>query len=268
MMRKSVQQIRAAAYRFFRRLLFILPTAVLIGLLVAFFLWSLDALTVLRFAYPWLLYLLPAAGLLIHFIYQGVGRSSEKGNDLIIGEIARENGKIPARMAPVILATTLITHLFGGSAGREGTAVQIGGSIASFISKVLHVPKEDIRVLLIAGMAAGFGAVFGTPLAGAVFAVEVLAIGRIEYRAFLPALAAAVLGDLTVRFCRVAHTQYTIGHVESGSWFFGGHFHADAFLLIKVVPAAILFGLTAIIFARSVQLVKTGMLKLFKHKWL
>src|ERR1700676_1317955 len=108
----------------------VLPIAMAIGSIVALFLWSLDAAIHFRFNHNWLLFLLPLAGVLIHFIYQFAGKSSEKGNNLIIEQIHEEGGGVPKKMAPIIFITTIITHLFGGSAGREGTAVQIGGSIA------------------------------------------------------------------------------------------------------------------------------------------
>src|SRR6202000_2166133 len=100
------------------------------------------------------------------------------------------------RMAPVILFTTVITHLFGGSAGREGTAVQIGGRIAAMFGKLFKLNGADMRMMLTAGVAAGFGAVFGTPVTGAIFALEVLALGKMQYDALMPCFMASVLADI------------------------------------------------------------------------
>jgi H+/Cl- antiporter ClcA len=171
----------------------VVPMAAVVGSLCALFLWSLGRATELRFEHPWLLFGLPIAGLLVGLTYHWIGRSAEGGNNLIVDQIHEPGGGVHVRMAPLILVSTVITHLFGGSAGREGTAVQLGGAIASGFSTVL-APAE-VRVLLMAGIAAGFGAVFGTPIAGAIFALEVLAIGRIEYYALIPCLIAAVVGD-------------------------------------------------------------------------
>jgi len=176
----------------------IAPVAVSIGSMVALFLWLLTTAIHFRFTHTWLLFLLPLAGVLIHFIYQWAGKSAEKGNNLIIDEIHQPGAGVPARMSPIILITTVITHLFGGSAGREGTAVQIGGSLAALFGKWFKLTDGDMRMILTAGVAAGFGAVFGTPLTGAVFAIEVLTIGRLKYDALLPALIASIIGDITV----------------------------------------------------------------------
>jgi len=183
-------------------------------------------------------------------------------------QIHEEGGAVPKRMAPVILVTTIITHLFGGSAGREGTAVQIGGSIAAMFGKWFKLNGADMRLLLTAGMAAGFGAVFGTPVTGAIFALEVLAIGRIKYDALLPALIAAVAGDLTVGAWNVKHTQYHIDILPQTTGIINSYLHFDLLLLGKVVIAAAIFGLASFLFAGMVHEIKNLCLKLFKHKWM
>jgi len=247
--------------------IFILPVALIIGSIVAFFLWLLDAAIHFRFDHYWLLYLLPLAGLFIHLIYQSVGKSSEKGNNLIMEQIHHEGGGIPKRMTPIILFTTVITHMFGGSAGREGTAVQIGGSIASMFGGWFRLKGLDMRMILTAGVAAGFGAVFGTPVTGAIFAMEVLTIGRIQYDALIPALIAAVIADKTVAAWQVQHTHYRIDTLAS-SLTTDSLFHYDLLLLGKVIIAAAVFGLASFLFARMVHEIKSVCLKIFKHKWM
>ena len=119
-------------------------------------------------------------------------------------------------MAPLIFFGTVVTHLFGGSAGREGTAVQLGGSLASGFGRALKLDADGTRILLMTGIAAGFGAVFGTPIAGAVFALEVLAIGRVEYRALVPCLVAALVGDWTCLAWGIHHGVYHVDATGAG----------------------------------------------------
>ncbi len=171
-------------------------------------------------------------------------------------------------MAPLIFVTTIITHLFGGSAGREGTAVQIGGSIASLFGRWFKLNDIDTRMVLTAGVAAGFGAVFGTPVTGAIFAMEVLTIGQIKYNALLPALTAAVVADVTVSAWNVQHTHYHIDPLGNTPYFLSGFLHFDLLLIAKVVLASVAFGLTSYLFSGMVIEIKALCIKLFKHKWM
>ncbi len=248
--------------------LLVLPASLVIGSIVAFFLWLLSVAIHFRFTHYWLLYLLPLAGLLIHFIYQSIGKSSEKGNNLIIEQIQQGGDGIPKEMTPVILITTVLTHLFGGSAGREGTAVQIGGSIAFLFGTWFKLKEEDMKMMLTAGVAAGFGAVFGTPLTGAVFAMEVLTIGKIKYNALLPALIAAIIGDVTVSAWHVQHTHYHIDKLPYSPFMSADLFHIDLLLLGKVVISSAIFGLASYFFAGMVHEIKSICLKIFQHKWM
>jgi len=246
----------------------ILPVAIAVGSVVALFLWLLSTAIHFRFAHTWLLFLLPAAGVVIHFIYQWMGKSSEKGNNLIIDEIHQPGGGVPKRMAPIILITTVITHLFGGSAGREGTAVQIGGSIAGMFGKWFKLTGNDMRMMLTAGVAAGFGAVFGTPLTGAIFAIEVLTIGRIKYDALLPALIASIIGDITVAAWGIHHTAYHIDVMPNVPYFLSAYLPVDLLLFVKVIVASAAFGLASYLFALMVHEIKALFLKIFSIKWL
>lgn len=246
----------------------VIPMAITIGSMVALFLWLLSSAIHFRFAHPWLLFLLPLAGAAIHFTYQHLGKSSEKGNNLIIDEIHQPGGGVPKRMAPIILLTTVVTHLFGGSAGREGTAVQIGGSIAGMFGGWFKLSDLDMRTILTAGVAAGFGAVFGTPLTGAIFAMEVLTIGRIQYDALLPALIASVIGDLTVSFWNVPHTHYHIDVFTENTYFLSEYLPVDILLIFKVIIASAIFGLASYLFATMVHEIKSFFSQVVKKKWL
>lgn len=222
-----------------------IPVGLTAGSATALFLWSLEKATQAQWAHPQLLWLLPVAGVAIGLLYHHFGKNSGQGNNLLIDEIHEPGGGVPARMAPLVLIGTVVTHLFGGSAGREGTAVQMGGSLAGLLARWFRVGPENRRLMLMCGIAAGFGAVFGTPLTGAVFAMEVLVIGRIQYDALIPVLAASLVGDATCTAWGIHHTVYHLD-VAPGA---GSHAAFDAVLLVKVTSAAIAFGLAARLFA-------------------
>jgi H+/Cl- antiporter ClcA len=174
----------------------------------ALFLWLLHGATVLREQHRAIVYTLPLAGVIIGLVYERWGQTIKGGNNLVIDTIHDEGPQIPLRMAPMVLLGTVLTHVFGGSAGREGTAVQMGASLADALTHRLSLDRSWRRILLAAGVAGGFGSVFGTPIAGAVFGLEFVVLGRIEYRALLPALTASIVGDLTTRGLGIGHTAY------------------------------------------------------------
>jgi H+/Cl- antiporter ClcA len=178
------------------------------GVASAAFLHALDWVTYLRTEHPALPFALPLAGLAIGLFYERYGRSIQRGNDLIIDTIHDGGPKLPTRLAPMVLIGTLLTHLFGGSAGREGTAVQMGAGISDGIAHWAKVSPELRRLLLSAGVAGGFGAVFGTPFAGALFGLEFVVLGRLRTSALVPSLTAALVGDHVTRTLGVVHATY------------------------------------------------------------
>ncbi|WP_084673425.1 voltage-gated chloride channel family protein [Paenibacillus sp. HW567] len=220
---------------------------VLSGTASAFFLKSLDKVTELRMNHAWLLFLLPLGGALVSYLYMRYGKNSSKGNNLILEQIGDGNETIPLRMAPLVLFGTLVTHLFGGSAGREGTAVQMGGSLAEGFGKLIRINPLDRKILLMCGISGGFGSIFGTPLAGTIFGLEVIAIGLISHKALLPCFTASFVGDI------VATRVWGVKHI---------HYHVDVFpalgatVLLKVILASILFGLASILFSELTHYLK------------
>ncbi|MBG6236139.1 H+/Cl- antiporter ClcA [Pedobacter sp. CAN_A7] len=251
-----------------KTVLLIIPLAIAIGSVVALFLVLLHLAIRWRFDHPWLLYLLPIAGLAIHYLYQGVGRSSERGNNLILEEIYRPAAGVPGYMAPIILLATVITHLFGGSAGREGTAVQIGVSIAAKFGQRFNLNRQQKRTLLTCGMAAGFGAVFGTPFTGAIFAIEVLTLGRINYKDLVTCLLASLIADFTVTTWGVQHTPYHIDQAVKAIYLWQGFLPANTLIVLQIFAVAIVFGAASLLFATLTRRLKSLFTKLIKVKWL
>lgn len=238
-----------------------LPVAVLAGSASALFLWALDAVTKLHWAHPPLLWALPVAGVLVGLLYHYLGKGSEKGSNLLIDEIHEPGGGVPVRMAPLVLIGTLVTHLFGGSAGREGTAVQMGGSLAGLLARWFRAGVEQKRLLLMCGIAAGFGSVFGTPLTGAIFAMEVLVIGRMEYTALIPVLVASVAGDATCSAWGIHHTVYHLEVAPDA----GAHASLHWLLLGKVAVAGVCCGLVSRLFSELTHGLQRGFAKLLPY---
>lgn len=191
-----------------RKILLSSISGLLSGIAVSVFLILLNKATILREQNAWLIWLLPAAGLLIGLIYHHYGKDVARGHNLILDEIHDPKQITPLRMTPFVLLGTIVTHLFGGSAGREGTAVQMGASLSDQIGKLTTLSVEERKRLLVAGTGAGFGAAIGAPWAGVIFGMEVLAIGRLRTSAFFECLIASFVAYFTTHILRVPHTIY------------------------------------------------------------
>ncbi len=224
----------------------ILITAVagaLIGSASALLLSSLNWATDYRESHLWIISLLPLAGLVIGLIYHYFAGTAARGNNFLIEEIHSAHNIIPFKMAPLVYIGTVLTHLFGGSAGREGTGVQMGGAIADFMSRIFRMHPYDRKIMIQIGIGAGFASVFGTPLAGAVFALEVIIVGRMRYDAILPIFLASFFANYACHAWGIKHTVYHITQVPG----------LGVDILLWVLLASVFFGLTARLFSRSIE---------------
>jgi len=223
--------------------------AVLAGTASAAFLWALDWAGTTRDAHLQMIWALPLVGFFVGWVYHQLGRDVEAGNNLLIDEIHDPKKIVPLRMAPLILFSTIASHVFGASVGREGTAVQMGGSLADQLSHIFKFNKDERRLVLMAGMSAGFAAVFGTPLAGAVFALEVLAVGRLRYDALWPCALAALVADQVCLWWGIEHTAYAVGNIP----------HASVWLITAVAIVGAACGVTGQMFAKSTHVLSAWM---------
>jgi H+/Cl- antiporter ClcA len=247
----SVNQLALRSF-FFKWLAIVLALGILIGLASFLFLASLSWATQFRESHQWMIMLLPVAGFIVGLLYHYYGNEANSGNNLLINAVHfPTKTKIPFIIAPLIFSGTIITHLFGGSAGREGTALQMASGIAYQFNKLVKLDREEKSILILVAIAAGFSAVFGTPLAGAVFSLEVFLIRKLNFKAIVPVFATAFIADTVCRLCNAAHTHYSIGNIPK----------IDFSNFIYIVIGGIAFGICANIFGKSIQWLSAQ----FKH---
>ena len=157
------------------------------------FSFALKGVTAYRKANEWIFLLLPVMGLIIVFLYEKIGKEDGGTNQVL--STVRSQDDVPLLSAPLIFISTALTHLAGGSAGREGAAIQLGGSIANQLGRWIHLDEEDRHVIVMCGMSAAFSALFGTPMAAAVFALEVVSVGVMYYTALMPCMIASLIAS-------------------------------------------------------------------------
>lgn len=212
------------------------------GLLGSLFHEAIGWVTRLREQYFWLIYALPFAGVLIVAAYQALGVKKDGGTNLVFSTV-RSDKKVPARMMPLIIFGTILTHLCGGSAGREGAALQVGGSIGSNVATLLKRDKKDRRVYTMCGMSAVFAAMFGTPITAALFSMEVISIGVIHYSALVPCLIASTVAYGIAQNFGLDAMRYAVDIEVSLSFS----------LCLKVLLFACICGLLSIVFCKTMH---------------
>lgn len=218
-----------------------------VGSASAAFLASLTYVTIFRENHLEIVFALPFIGFLISKMYAYFSPSSEKGNNYVIEELQHQKSALPFWMAPLVFIGTVLTHLFGGSAGREGTAVQMGASISDQLSKVFSFTKRGRNYLLVSGVAAGFASVFGTPLAGIVFSIEMSVVGKTKYDAVIPAVLSAYAANYVTHLWQIPHTHYEIlSHTEL-------NFQTFSWIIL----ASLFFGFAGMAFSKMVKFFST-----------
>lgn len=229
--------IKAGKYfrTFYRWVLVSVATGVVCGLVGSAFHLTVDWVTSVRMANPWLIFLLPVGGLVIAAIYR-VSKMEGEGTNGIIDSI-HDGAKVHIRLVPVIFVSTAITHLVGGSAGREGAALQIGGGIGYRVGRLLKLDDKDMRLVTLCGMSAVFAALFGTPLTATIFALEVISVGILYYSGFIPCLVASVTAYGISRLVGIAPMRYAVA-LEP----------LEVMMLIKVCILAVICALVSIVF--------------------
>jgi len=202
--------------------------------------------------------MLPVVGLMTGILYLKYGEEAEKGTGLILEEIHDPKNILPVMMAPLIFFCTILTHFAGGSAGREGTAVQLGSSLADQLNKFFKIDKEERKILIIAGAGAAFSAAIGTPIAGAFFGLEVIQIGKLRFFAFFECIVASFVSYYTVRFLGIHHTLLPKIHEMP----YGAH------TLTAIIISGLFFGLAANVFIQFTHAVEKFQRNYVKTKWL
>lgn len=170
--------------------------------------------TGLRTAHPWLLFLLPAAGVAIALLYRLCGMERDGGTNLVLTSV-RETPGLALRTAPLVFVSTILTHLTGGSSGREGAILQIGGSLSSSLGRLLRLDHNGMRVITLCGMSAAFAALFGTPLTAAVFAMEVVTVGTMYYSGIVGCVVSALVGFQVAQFFGVPATSFVLTDIPA-----------------------------------------------------
>ena len=197
-----------------RWVIFAILSGLIVGGIGTLFYFGMYLVTLTRTKNPWLIFLLPVSGLVIVGCYRLLHDEKDTGTNLVLSAIHSDE-ELPLRMAPLIFLSTLITHLFGGSAGREGAALQLGGSIGNGLGKLFCFDDKDKHIMIMCGMSAAFSALFGTPMAAAVFSMEVVSVGVMYYAALVPCVISSLVASMVARYFGVAQELFLIEKIPA-----------------------------------------------------
>lgn len=249
--RRQLHRARLFLRALLKGILFGLVTGVIVGLAGGAFRYCVFWADSWFQSYHWLLYLLPVGGIAISLLYQYLAGDAAKGTNMVLQSV-RDANCPPLRMAPLIFLSTVLTHLFGGSVGREGAALQLGGSITGSISRGLHMEEADTRVMVLCGMSAGFSSVFGTPITSAVFAMEIVNVGVMYYGALVPCCIAAIVAWQMASLFDNMYIGFPLPVMPSYS----------VTIIMRVLILALLCGILSALFWRALAYGSQGLSKL------
>lgn len=222
-----------------------------------FFLNVLNLAEYTRESNPWIIIFLPIGGAFISKLYKKFGKGGTTGTNLVVEDIIRDTENLPLSMGVLAFVGTVVTHLFGGSSGRGGAAVQIGASISATIGRHLKMDEKFHKLLLMAGISAGFGAIFGTPLSGAIFALEVISVGKIEYDGLIPSVISGIIAQAVAIQLNVYHPVYELKKITVENFSF--------IVIAKVTLASMIFALGSVLFSQTLDLSKKLFVKFFPN---
>lgn len=237
--------------------IFSIVVGIVAGLCGTAFYFCLSVATDFRMKYPWLLYFLPLGGVAIVFLYHIFKDDNDTGTNLVISAIHSDD-KLPFQMAPLIFISTLITHLFGGSAGREGAALQMGGSIGNSIGHVFRFDEKDKHVMIMCGMSAAFSALFGTPMAAAIFSMEMISVGVMYYIALVPCVISSLIAHGIAVYFNATNKFFIIDDIPDFT----------IFNSIKISILAIFCALVSILLCVALHSSEWAYKKYFKNRYI
>ena len=237
--------------------IFSMLVGLIVGLCGTAFYKGLYIVTQTRIEHPWLIFLLPFAGLLIVGLYHALKNSNDGGTNLVISAI-HSGDELPLRMAPLIFISTLITHLFGGSAGREGAALQMGGSIGNSLGKLFRFDEKDKHIMIMCGMSAAFSSLFGTPMAAAIFSMEMISVGVMHYSALVPCVISSLIANGVASKFDVKNEFFLIDEIPK--------FNIITAIQISILAA--LCALLSIVFCILLHKTQDLYKKVFKNQYL
>ncbi|MFZ5985645.1 MAG: chloride channel protein [Bacillota bacterium] len=211
-----------------------------VGSTTAFFKIAVQFLTNKREANPYFLLFLPLGGIIIGYLYKHFGKEADKGNSVVLEYIHHGQGTVPIRMGPLVFLASFITHLFGGSTGREAAAVQMGGSITEAVNRLFRVNKTDQRILFMSGISSGFGSAFSAPLTGTVFGMEAVALGQMKYEALVPCFVSSFVAYFTTKAWGAPVDKHIIYEIPAIT--------ADA--VLKIIIVSIIFSFTSVLYSK------------------